>query len=248
MEVTSRFYRIIHWTPGALLAIGATALVSACDSGKQDDSGALRGEEYRQEQHKDTRDTEQDRSISDRSSEAQTTARYGMINAASAEIEPTEGHSATGTVTFGPTEDRQHMAVSVELAGLTEGPHGLHIHETGDCSASDASSAGGHFAPYGNAHGAPDADAHHVGDLGNITADADGNVHAEMQFDQLAFSGPASILQKAVVVHAGEDDLTSNPSGNSGDRVGCGVIRQEQEITPDSVGSAPEEERSSGQR
>ncbi len=135
---------------------------------------------------------------------------------------PASGDSARGQITFTQTGDS--VRVVADISGLSPGLHGIHIHEYGDCSAPDASSAGGHFNPTGEPHGAPTDPEHHVGDLGNIEAGPDGMAHMEMSVDFLTFSGDESILGRSVVVHAGEDDLTSQPAGNSGPRVACGVI------------------------
>lgn len=171
-----------------------------------------------------------DHSIHDETSTAQKTSRYALIELADATIEAKSGSDVVGTVTFRPTEDAGAMLVDVDISGLEPGKHGLHIHENGDCSAQDASSAGGHFNPYETDHGGPKSDEHHVGDLGNIVANEDGRARVELRMPQLAFSGPASILQKAVVVHAGKDDLETEPAGDAGKRVGCGVIRQDKEV------------------
>jgi Cu-Zn family superoxide dismutase len=116
--------------------------------------------------------------------------------------------------------------VKLDVSGATPGKHGAHIHENGDCSAPDATSAGGHWNPSGMDHGAPGASPHHAGDLGNLTVGEDGKgtltlSSAEWQLD----TGAANdVLGKAVVIHAAEDDLTTQPAGNSGARVACGVI------------------------
>lgn len=161
----------------------------------------------------------------DRAGAAANQARYSQVKSAIARISPTIHGRAEGTVTFSAAEDGESMRVAVEIQGLEPGLHGFHVHETGDCSADDASSAGGHFSPHDASHGSPEAADSHVGDLGNIEADDNGQVATELTVRHLAFSGPSSILQKAVVVHSGKDDLESQPSGDSGDRVGCGVIR-----------------------
>jgi Cu-Zn family superoxide dismutase len=137
-------------------------------------------------------------------------------------LSPTQGNEARGTLTF--TDEGGKVHVSGELTGLTPGDHGIHIHETGDCSAPDAASAGEHFAPAGMPHGSPDAPQHHAGDLGNVTADASGRAQIDRDFDGLGLNGANSILGRAVIVHSGRDDLTSQPSGASGARVACGVI------------------------
>lgn len=143
---------------------------------------------------------------------------------ASATLNPTEGNDVRGRVTF--SNEPNGVLVVAELSGLNEGLHGFHIHETGDCSAPDASSAGSHFNPSNHPHGAPDAPAaeRHAGDLGNIEAGADGIARYERVDANVQTSGAASIIGKAVVVHGGQDDYVSQPSGDAGSRVACGVI------------------------
>ncbi|OFV98034.1 MAG: hypothetical protein A3F68_04385 [Acidobacteria bacterium RIFCSPLOWO2_12_FULL_54_10] len=142
---------------------------------------------------------------------------------ASVELAATQGNNVTGTVKF--TEDMGAVHVEYHVTGLAAGKHGFHIHETGDCSAPDGASAGGHFNPDGKAHGAPDAAEHHVGDLGNIEAGADGMAMGDIHSSSLAFEGPNSFVGKAVIVHGGEDDVTTQPTGNAGPRLACGVIQ-----------------------
>ena len=141
-----------------------------------------------------------------------------------ATLTPTEGNDVMGRVTFAETPNG--VRIVAEISGLSEGMHGFHIHETGDCSAPDASSAGGHFNPDGHPHGAPDAPdtERHDGDLGNLEVDVDGAARYEHTDANVALSGPASVIGKAVIVHAGQDDYTSQPSGAAGSRVACGVI------------------------
>lgn len=141
-----------------------------------------------------------------------------------AELEPTEGNEVRGTVTF--TEEGDGVRVVATLTGLEAGPHGFHVHEFGDCSAPDASSAGGHFAPLGNPHGAPDAaeGQRHVGDLGNIEADDTGSASYDRVDNVITLDGERSIIGKAVVVHSQEDDFETQPTGDAGDRLACGVI------------------------
>lgn len=143
---------------------------------------------------------------------------------ATATLRPTEGSEVRGTVTFTTVEGG--VRVTARVTGLTEGDHGFHIHEYGDCSAPDGTSAGGHFNPDGSPHGAPmnPPSARHVGDLGNIHAGADGVATYDRVDTELAFDGPHSILGRGVIVHEGADDLTSQPTGNAGARVACGVI------------------------
>jgi len=131
--------------------------------------------------------------------------------------------NVTGTVTFTGMGD--HVMAVVDLRGLEpNSKHGLHIHDKGDLSAPDLASAGAHFNPSGAKHGGPDTAAHHAGDLGNVTADAQGNVHAEMHLMGVSLGGDNSIVGRSVIVHAKEDDLKTDPSGNSGGRIAGGVI------------------------
>lgn len=147
------------------------------------------------------------------------------VTMAVAEIAPTSKGNAEGTVRFHQPAEDAMMRVEVDLQGLEPGLHGFHIHEFGDCSADDASSAGGHYNPLDTRHGSPDDEEHHVGDMGNIEAGEDGTVSTEREFFHLTFAGPTSILGKAVVIHSQADDFETQPTGNAGARVGCGVIR-----------------------
>ena len=112
-----------------------------------------------------------------------------------------------------------------ELTGLQPGQHGFHIHEFGDCSdVAKAASAGGHFNPTNHQHGAPDASDRHEGDLGNIEADAQGKAHVDITDKVLKLSGNESIIGHAVIVHEKADDLKTQPTGDAGGRLACGVI------------------------
>jgi len=137
-------------------------------------------------------------------------------------LSPTDGSEAQGAVTF--TQVESGILVVADLVGLEPGSHGFHIHEFGDCSAADGTSAGGHFNPEGTEHGAPSDSHRHVGDLGNVTADDAGTVHYEFTDTHISFSGPNSIIGRGVIVHAGADDLTTQPTGAAGGRVACGVV------------------------
>src|SRR5438132_2131831 len=136
-------------------------------------------------------------------------------------LHPTAGNNVTGSVTF--TQSGEVVLVVADITGLTPGKHGFHIHEFGDCSAADASSAGGHFNPMKKPHGAPDAAERHEGDLGNIEADSTGKAHLELKDKMLKLSGENSILGRGVIVHEKVDDW-SQPTGNAGSRQACGVI------------------------
>lgn len=146
----------------------------------------------------------------------------GNKKMARAVVMPTKGNKATGIVWF--TETPKGIAVFADFYGLTPGKHGFHVHEKGDCSAHDASSAGGHFNPEGVNHGGPDSKVRHVGDLGNVEADSTGYAHYERIDQMIQLEGPHSIIGKSIVIHADPDDLVSQPTGNAGARIGCGPI------------------------
>jgi superoxide dismutase, Cu-Zn family len=144
------------------------------------------------------------------------------VTRASAKLESKSSSQVIGTVTFTKTGDE--VRVVADIQGLKPGKHGFHIHEKGDCSAADAASAGGHFNPTHQHHGGPATAERHTGDLGNIEADASGKAHLDWK-GKMSLNGPDSIIGKSVVVHEKEDDLKTDPAGNSGARVACGVIK-----------------------
>jgi Cu-Zn family superoxide dismutase len=135
---------------------------------------------------------------------------------------PAQGSDVHGTITFTKVDDG--VKVVAHVGGLTPGRHGFHIHEYGDCSAPDGSAAGAHFNPAGKEHGAPADINRHAGDIGNIEADSSGVAHLEWTDKVMTFEGPNSIIGRAVIVHVNEDDLKTQPTGNAGARVACGVI------------------------
>jgi Cu-Zn family superoxide dismutase len=149
-------------------------------------------------------------------------ATAGVVKAM-ATMEPTKGSKVKGTVTF--QKDGDAVKIMVALEGLSPGKHGFHVHEKGDCSAPDGSSAGGHYNPTDQPHGAPSDEKRHVGDLGNVVADENGKVDVTFTDKVISLDGPYSIVGKSVIVHEGEDDLKSQPSGNAGPRAACGVIK-----------------------
>ena len=118
-----------------------------------------------------------------------------------------------------------NVEVVVDLTGVPPGVHGFHIHEKGDCGNNGAN-AGGHFNPTGMVHGAPDAVSHHAGDFGNVTADANGEVHTRFTTHSISLTEgfSSSAIGHAVVLHEKADDLISQPSGNAGARIACGVV------------------------
>lgn len=155
---------------------------------------------------------------------AQTPAtKFIASSKAVAVLHPTAGNKVTGSVAFMPVTDG--VRVYAEITGLTPGKHGFHVHEFGDCSAADLSSAGGHFNPTAQPHAGPDAIARHEGDMGNIEADASGNARLDYVDHQISvLNDGKSVIGRSVVVHAKPDDLKSQPAGDSGARIACGVI------------------------
>src|SRR5258705_13415130 len=133
---------------------------------------------------------------------------YGSGPVATTTLKSTAGQVAAGTVTF--TQSGDKVRVEGNISGLSPGVHGIHIHEKGDCSAPDATSAGGHFNPSKAPHGAPTADktARHAGDLGNIEAGPDGKASYDRVDTVLDY---AQLQGLSVLVHAGEDDYTTQP-------------------------------------
>jgi Cu-Zn family superoxide dismutase len=144
------------------------------------------------------------------------------VTRAAAVVNPLSASGVSGQVTFAKADGG--VKVSVKVAGLKPGPHGFHIHEFGDCSAADGTSAGGHFNPTGDPHAGPKEDKRHEGDMGNIEADKDGAATLEYVDAKLSLEGPGSILGRGVIVHAAADDFKTQPTGNAGGRLGCGVI------------------------
>ncbi|MFI4875479.1 MAG: superoxide dismutase family protein [Blastopirellula sp. JB062] len=137
---------------------------------------------------------------------------------------PTAGNSVQGILHLKAVGES--LEITGQVKGLKPGEHGFHIHEFGDLTAADGSAAGGHYNPSGHEHGSPDAGDHHAGDLGNITADDQGIAAVNKVAKDLKLS---EIMGRSFVVHAGPDDLKSQPSGDSGPRVAVGVIGYKKE-------------------
>lgn len=137
-------------------------------------------------------------------------------------LNPTAGNQAHGVVTF--VKQANGIKIVADIEGLAPGDHGFHVHEFGDCRAADAASAGGHFNPDNKPHGGPTDSQRHVGDLGKVTAGPDGKAHLESLDPLIAFTGPHSILGRGMILHAQTDDFKTQPTGNAGPRVACGVI------------------------
>lgn len=145
---------------------------------------------------------------------------------ATATLEPRSGSQVRGTVTF-TQAGADIVRVSGEISGHTQGPKGIHIHDKGDCSDAQAMSAGGHFNPGQHKHGGPYEPVRHAGDLGNITFNDKGVAKFSFVLGGISVSNSTAdgIIGRALVVHAASDDLTTDPTGNSGGRVACGIIR-----------------------
>ena len=143
---------------------------------------------------------------------------------AEAKIEARSDSEISGLATF--TEVEGGVLVEIAVHHAPPGWHAAHVHDKGDCSAPDASSAGGHFNPATKNHGSPHAPEHHAGDLGNLWVDAHGEGRHVILMPELTVAdGDHSVRGRAVIVHAGVDDLVTQPTGNAGGRIGCGVIR-----------------------
>jgi len=144
---------------------------------------------------------------------------------AMAMLTPTSGSTAQGMVHFTQMPDGS-VEVEADLTGVPPGVHGFHVHDKGDCG-DNGNAAGGHFNPTSMAHGAPDAASHHAGDFGNVTADAAGAVHTKFTTRAISVTAGAmnNVVDHAIILHANADDLTSQPSGNAGPRIACGVAQ-----------------------
>ena len=141
-----------------------------------------------------------------------------------ADIQPTKGNTAKGTVLF--TQEGDKVKVVADITGLKpNSEHGFHIHE-GSEVGEDGMKAGGHYNPGKHEHGGPQSAQHHAGDLGNLKADANGNAHLEITLDDISVNGKQNpIVGRTVIVHAQPDDYKTQPTGNSGARIAGGVIK-----------------------
>lgn len=143
------------------------------------------------------------------------------------DFESKSNSNVTGTATF--VEENGKVTFVAKISGLQPGVHAIHIHEKSDCSAGDGSSAGGHWNPTFKKHGKWGDTEHHKGDIGNFTADAQGNGTITLTTDEWSIGGTDAtkdILGKGLIVHQGADDFTSQPAGNAGARVACSAIIQ----------------------
>ena len=146
----------------------------------------------------------------------------GQVDHAIAVLQSAAGGKVSGTIHFRRRPGGVH--VQGTLSGLPQGGHGFHVHEFGDCSAPDFTSAGSHFNPTGAPHGARTDDKRHVGDMGNLEAGSGGTVMLDYTDTHLRMEGERSILGRGVIVHEKADDFKTQPTGNAGGRLACGVI------------------------
>jgi len=138
---------------------------------------------------------------------------------------PTKGNKTKGVVLFTPTEGGK-VRVTARVTGLKRGSkHGFHVHEYGDPTAPDGTSAGGHYNPEGHEHGLPDAavESRHAGDFGNLVANDKGVATYDETFDNITIAGKNAVIGRGVIVHADPDD-GSQPTGNAGPRIAVGVV------------------------
>ena len=144
---------------------------------------------------------------------------------ATAALQPTKGNKAFGEATFEQVGNKVRVIVFAQ--GLRPGQeHGFHIHEAGDCSSGDGMSAKGHFNPHGKPHGDPKSAERHAGDLPALKAGKDGRAKIDVEMDVITLkSGPANVVGKGLIIHADPDDYKTQPTGNAGARLACGVIR-----------------------
>lgn len=144
------------------------------------------------------------------------------------DLAPKSDSNVEGTVTFTQTGDEVYMEAN--MTGLTEGTHAIHIHQTADCSSPDGKSAGGHWNPTAQPHGKwGDAGGYHKGDIGNFEVGSDGIGTISMSTTEWCMGcgdDTKDVMGKAIIVHRGSDDFTSQPSGAAGARVSCaGIIK-----------------------
>jgi Cu-Zn family superoxide dismutase len=146
------------------------------------------------------------------------------LSTAIARIAPKSGSSVTGEATLAQEDGK--LSITVQLSSAPPGAHAVHLHEKGDCSAPDASSAGGHWNPDGKPHGKRGSGAFHAGDLGNVEIgpDGTGSLSLDVSDWSLGAGSEKSPVGKAVVVHAQPDDFVTQPDGGGGQRIACGVV------------------------
>lgn len=158
--------------------------------------------------------------------ETENTSQTTMAKTAEAVMNAKSGSDVDGTVSF-KQMDNGDIMMTLSLTGVEPGRHAVHIHENGDCSADDGTSAGGHWNPTSEDHGEWGDGEHHLGDIGNFEVGDDGVATMTFTTDKWSMNDADTnnILGKSVIVHAKADDFTSQPSGAAGARIACGVIQ-----------------------
>ncbi|WP_460219657.1 superoxide dismutase family protein [Psychroserpens sp. MEBiC05023] len=174
----------------------------------------------------ETTDTKSTEKASERPTANDEPAYYADKKKITVALESKSNSNVTGNIVF--TQDQGVVTMIAVLGGLTEGTHAIHIHEKADCTSDDGKSSGGHWNPTGQPHGKWGAEAgYHKGDIGNLTADANGHATITKITDEWCIGcgdETKDIVGKAIIVHQGVDDFTSQPSGAAGSRVSCGGI------------------------
>ncbi|GAB3010242.1 hypothetical protein GCM10027284_31070 [Cyclobacterium sediminis] len=202
---------MIMKTLNYFLFIGALSLAVACGPGANNSEESATDRIEITENQMDNMESETD------------TAEQSAM----AVLSGANGSEVSGTATFNQTaEGKVKLVLSVN--NLSTGKHAVHLHENGDCSAADATSAGGHWNPEGEEHGKRGEGEFHAGDINNLTVGEDGLGSLVMVVDgwSIGDGQDSDILNKAVIIHAEADDFTSQPSGDAGSRVACGVIQE----------------------
>ncbi|MBE9489684.1 MAG: superoxide dismutase family protein [Bacteroidetes bacterium] len=176
----------------------------------------------------DTKGTEATTATEVENTEEQSETITPEVKHASVTLEAKSNSTVTGNVTF--TQEGDTVTMVAVISGLSQGTHAIHLHEKADCSSDDGKSSGGHWNPTAQPHGKwGAAEGFHQGDIGNFEADADGNGSITFSTDKWCIGcgdETKDILGKAVIVHEGTDDFTSQPSGAAGTRVSCGGVIQ----------------------
>lgn len=208
--MNENYYRMM--TLRLLTGAGMAALATGCGGSQSESTEPATDETQGSEVAVDTSDD----TIDDSSAEtSNSTVAVAMLR-------PTEGNQAAGSVRFTSTGDG--VEVTIDIAGVPpNSTHGFHVHEVGDCSAADGSSAGGHYNPANVEHALPPTETRHAGDMGNLSANDAGQISATETFHNFTLEGEASIVGRAVILHA-DQDQGSQPSGAAGARIACGVI------------------------
>jgi len=150
----------------------------------------------------------------------------GRAPTAKATLQPIKDSGVKGAATF--TQKGDKVQLMADIGGLKPNQeHGFHIHEKGDCNSGDGMGAGGHFNPLGKPHAHPSMPERHAGDMFALKADDYGNATLSIELDVITVTeGPTGIIGRGLIVHAQADDYNTQPTGNAGARVACGVIQK----------------------